>query len=155
MYWFCKARRSVIPRWQSVFHAFATLVDPTVLFGPRSHIGEGCIICAGSIITTDVIIGKHVIINLDCTLGHDAVLGDFVTLYPSVNVSGSTQLHECVEFGTGSQIIQGIEVGAETIVGAGAVVIRDLPGSCTAVGVPARVIKESRDSGVEHNEADS
>lgn len=64
-----------------------------------------------------------------------------VTLYPSVNVSGNTFLEESVEMGTGSQIIQGLRIGEGTIIGAGAVVVRDLPGRCTAVGIPAKPIK--------------
>jgi acetyltransferase-like isoleucine patch superfamily enzyme len=56
-------------------------------------------------------------------------------------VSGTTCLGECVEMGTGSQIIQGLRVGEGTIVGAGAVVIKELPRECTAVGSPAKPIK--------------
>ena len=37
------------------------------------------------------------IINLDCTIGHDDSICDYVTLYPSVNVSGNVKLEECVE----------------------------------------------------------
>jgi acetyltransferase-like isoleucine patch superfamily enzyme len=107
----------------------------------RINIGEGCIICAGTILTVDFKLGNHVIVNLDCTIGHDAVLKDFVTLYPSVNISGYTVLEECVEMGTGSQIIQGLKVGDGTIVGAGSVVVKELPSECTAVGSPAKPIK--------------
>ncbi|HHU03083.1 MAG TPA: hypothetical protein GXZ91_08160 [Christensenellaceae bacterium] len=46
-----------------------------------------------------------------------------------------------VAINNGSQIIQGLTIGENTIVGAGAVVVRDLPANCTAVGVPAQVIK--------------
>lgn len=123
---------------------FATLIDPSVLMSDRMSIGEGTIICAGNILTVDIEIGKHNIINLDCTVGHDAVLEDFVTLYPSVNVSGNVTLEECAEIGTGAQIIQGKRIGSEIIVGAGAVVIKNLPGGCTAVGSPARVVKYKR-----------
>lgn len=120
---------------------YATLVDPTVQMSNRVEIGEGSMICAGNIITVDIKIGKHVIMNLDCTVGHDAVIGDFVTLYPSVNLSGITNVGESTELGTGSHIIQGINIGYNTIVGAGAVVVKDLPDKCTAVGAPAKPIK--------------
>lgn len=116
---------------------FATLVDPSVIMSCGVKIGEGSIICAGNILTVDLSIGNHVIINLDCTVGHDVVIEDYVTLYPSVNVSGCSVLETGVEMGTGSQIIQGKKVMKETIVGAGAVVTKDLPANCTAVGVPA------------------
>lgn len=120
---------------------FANLIDPSVICSNRVKIGEGNIICAGTIITVDVSIGNCNIINLDCTVGHDAVIEDFVTLNPSVNVSGNSIIESGCNIGTGTQIIQGKSVGRDTIVGAGAVVNCDLPANCTAVGVPAKKIK--------------
>ena len=120
---------------------FGTVIDPTVERSDYVSMGEGTIICAHTIITTNISIGNHVIINLDCTIGHDAVLEDFVTLYPSVNVSGMTNICHGVELGTGMQIIQGKTVGEYSIVGAGAVVVRDIPSNCTAVGSPAKPIQ--------------
>lgn len=120
---------------------FATLIDPSVMLSDSVSIGEGSIICAGTIATVDIHIGKHVIVNLDCTIGHDAIIDDFVTIYPSVNVSGNVTVGEESELGTGTQIIQGKTIGKETIVGAGAVVVRNIPDKCTAVGSPAKPIK--------------
>lgn len=116
---------------------FGTLIDPSVERSDLVNIGEGTIICAHTIITVNISIGKHVIINLDCTIGHDAVLENYVTLYPSVNVSGNTHLGHAVELGTGMQIIQGKKIGDYTIIGAGAVVVKDIPDNCVAVGCPA------------------
>ncbi len=120
---------------------FGTVIDPSVEMSDMVTIGEGTIICAHTIITVNIKIGSHVIINLDCTVGHDAVLQDFVTLYPSVNVSGITKIGHAVELGTGMQIIQGKTVGDYSIVGAGAVVVKDIPEKCTVVGSPAKPIK--------------
>lgn len=120
---------------------FGSVIDPGAEISDRVTVGEGTIICAHTIITVNIAIGRHVIINLDCTVGHDAVLQDFVTLYPSVNVSGMTNIGRAVELGTGMQIIQGKAVGDYSIVGAGAVVVRDIPPKCTAVGSPAKPIK--------------
>lgn len=120
---------------------FGTVIDPSVEKSDLVSIGEGSIICAHTIITVNISIGKHVIINLDCTIGHDAVLKDFVTLYPSVNVSGITNIGHAVELGTGMQIIQAKSVGDYSIIGAGAVVVKDIPEKCTAVGSPAKPIK--------------
>lgn len=120
---------------------FATVIDPSVVMSKLVEIGKGCIICANTILTTNVKIGDFCTINLACTIGHDAVLEDYVTLYPTVNVSGNTHYGELVELGTGTQIIQGKTIGARTIVGAGSVVVKDLPENCTAVGVPAKPIK--------------
>ena len=116
---------------------FGILIDPTVEMSQFVTIGEGSIICAHTIITVNVSIESHVIINLDCTVGHDAVIKDFATLYPSVNVSGAVNIGYDTEIGTGTQIIQGKSVGDDCIVGAGAVVTKDIEEVGTYVGVPA------------------
>lgn len=137
-----KIRKKIIEKLKNYANVkFATLIDPSVMRSDRVDIGEGSIICAGTIITVDISIGSHVIINLDCTIGHDDIIHDFVTIYPSVNVSGNVVVGECAELGTGMQIIQGKSIGRESIIGAGAVVIRDIPEKCTAVGSPAKPIK--------------
>lgn len=136
-----KVRKSVIEKIQESSIKFATLIDPSALISKRVEVGEGTIICANSILTVDIKIGKHVIINLDCTIGHDDIIDDFVTIYPSVNVSGNVHLGECSELGTGMQIIQGKTVAKNTIIGAGAVVVRDIEVSGTYVGSPAKKIK--------------
>ena len=120
---------------------FGSVIDPSVELSDLVAIGEGSIICAHTIITVNISIGSHVIINLDCTIGHDAVIEDFATLYPSVNVSGITHIGRAVELGTGMQIIQGKKIGDYSIIGAGAVVVKDIPERCTAVGSPAKPIK--------------
>ncbi len=137
-----KIRKSIIEKTQINSNIrYATVIDPSVILSHRVEIGEGTIICAGTILTVDITIGKHVIINLDCTLGHDDIIEDFVTIYPSVNISGNVLVETCAELGTGMQVIQGKRIGRESILGAGAVVVKDIPEQCTAVGSPARKIK--------------
>lgn len=121
---------------------FATLVHPRAWVGEGVEIGPGSIVCAGALLTTDICIGRHVHINIGSTIGHDAVLEDFVTLNPSVNISGNARILAGTEIGTGSVVIPKCCVGPWTIVGAGSVVIASLKENVTAVGAPARVIKE-------------
>jgi UDP-3-O-[3-hydroxymyristoyl] glucosamine N-acyltransferase len=59
---------------------YFTHIHPTAqIQGEDVTIGEGSIVCAGSIITTNVKIGKHAHINLITTIGHDCVIGDYFT----------------------------------------------------------------------------
>lgn len=136
-----RVRKAIIEKLSDSNVKYATVIDPSVIISKRVEIGEGCIICAGTIITVDIKIGKHVIINLDSTIGHDDVIEDFVTIYPSVNVSGNVVLGECSELGTGMQIIQGKTVAPNTIIGAGAVVVKNIEEGGTYVGSPAKKIK--------------
>lgn len=134
-------KKKVINRLEDSKNTYPVLMHPSVISSDRVKVGEGSIICAGNIITVNIEIGKHVIINLDCTIGHDAILGDYSTVLPGVNVSGFVKMEECVSVGTGSAIIPGITIGRNTVIGAGAVVVKDLPAHCTAVGSPAKPIK--------------
>lgn len=138
------ARKRAVERLQPFPHIhFATLIDPNVETSKSVSVGEGSVICAGTIITVDVSIGRHNIINLNCTIGHDAVLKDFVTLYPSVDISGAVTVGECSEIGVGTQIIQGLSIGSRVVIGAGSCVIRNVEDGVTALGIPARVIKKN------------
>lgn len=119
---------------------FATLIDPSAEMSNYVSIGEGTIICAHSILTVNIQIGRHVIINLDCTIGHDCEIQDFSTVYPGANISGCVSIGHTTEIGTGVQIIQGKRIGSSTIIGAGSVVVKDIPQNCTAVGCPAQPV---------------
>ena len=114
--------------------------------GPDVSIGEGSIVCAGSIVTVDVVIGRHVAINLDCTVGHDARIGDFATISPGVHVSGRVTLGRGCYLGTNACVLEGLNIGDHAVLGAGAVATRDVPAEMLAVGVPAVVKKSRRES---------
>jgi len=126
-----------------------TVVHPRVEKSRWIEIGDGTIICAGSVLTTNIVIGRHVHINLNCTIGHDVMLGDFTTLAPGVHVSGFVHLGRRVSVGTGAVFINGsidrpLVVGDDAVIGAGACVIRDVPAGATVGGVPAKPLSSSR-----------
>lgn len=136
------ARRAVVRRIRAQGgNPFPALVHPRAWTGAAVELGEGALICAGAMLTTDIRIGAHVHVNVGSTLAHDDVLEDFVTLAPGVHVAGNVLLREGAELGTGCSVIPRCTVGAWSVVGAGAVVTGPVPDACTAVGVPARVVK--------------
>lgn len=123
---------------------FPPLVHPSVLMDLRPgaiKLSEGCLICAGTVLTTDLRIGAFVHINLDCTVGHDADIGNFTTLSPGVHVSGRVVIGEKCFAGTGAAFLENIHVVDNAVIGAGAVVISDITEPGTWVGVPARKLR--------------
>lgn len=135
-------RRQLVERIKKNTSAdFATLIHPRAWVGNRVSIGAGSIICAGTLITTDICIGSHVIVNIGSTIGHDTTIGDYVTIAPTVNVSGTVHAGEGCDLGTGSTIIERKVIGAWSIVGAGAVVVKNVEPNVTVVGAPAQTIK--------------
>lgn len=121
---------------------YPTIIHPnTSISKDDVNIGKGCIICQGVIITCNIEIGDFVILNLMCTVGHDTVIKNNCAFMPSVNISGEVLIEENVYVGTGAKIINLLEIGSNTIIGAGAVVSKSVPSNCTAVGIPAKPIK--------------
>lgn len=121
---------------------FPTLIHPSaIISNDYVQIERGTIICAGNILTCNINVGEFVILNLCCTVGHDTKIGSYSSFMPSVNISGEVVINESVYVGTGAKIINQLEIGENTVVGAGAVVSKSLPANCTAVGIPAKPIK--------------
>lgn len=134
-------RWKVARRLSQAGFSFATLIHPSVKRSRHVRIGPGGMICADNILTTNIDIGAHALLNLDCTVGHDSRLADFVSMMPGVHISGDVTTDLGAYFGTGAVAINGVRIGAWSVIGAGAVVSSDIPRGMIAVGVPAKAIK--------------
>mgnify|MGYP000036670975 CR=1 FL=1 len=131
---------------ESIQHQnIATLVHPSVWQPQRIMIGKGSVVYAGAMLDPDINIGMGCMINKGCTIGHDTVLGNFTSLAPGVNLGGAVDIGYGCYFGINSATVQGVSVGAWSVIGAGAVVLEDLPANVTAVGTPAKVIKTRKE----------
>lgn len=118
-------------------------VHYSAILSPRIKKGYGNFIAPGAIINTGTLLGNYVIINTGATVDHDNTLGDFVQLSPGCNLAGNVIIEEGAFIGTGAVILPGKKIGTYATIGAGAVVIHDIPPLSVAVGVPARIIKRN------------
>ncbi len=123
---------------------FPALIHPTVTMHRASAtIEQGVVVCAGTIATVNVVLREFCMVNLACTLGHESEIGAGSVLNPTVNISGGVRIGRQVLVGTGSQVLQNLDIGDGAVVGAGAVVNRDVPAGQTVVGVPARPLTKT------------
>ena len=121
---------------------YFTHIHPSAqIHGDDVEIGEGSIICAGTIITTNVKIGKHTHLNLITTIGHDCVIGDYFTTAPGVQISGNETIGNRVYFGTRSCMKQKLTICDDVIIGMNAAVVKNIEEPGTYVGVPSKKIK--------------
>lgn len=118
--------------WPALIHPWAHLDRQSC------EVGQGAILCAGTIATVNVRVGDFAMVNLACTLGHEAILGEACVLNPTVNVSGGVEIGAEALVGTGAQILQYVKLGDSAVVGAGAVVTKDVKAGTTVVGIPAK-----------------
>lgn len=134
-------KRKIVQLISNPLITFPTLIHPTVSIDTDEvNIGQGSIITQGCLFTINIELGQFVLLNLGCVLTHDVKVGDYCSVMPSVNLSGAVVLEEGAYIGTGVQVIQLLTIGKDSIIGAGSVVINDIPANSTAVGVPAKVL---------------
>lgn len=120
-------------------YRFDVLIHQHAYVGENVHIGEGAIICPGSVLTCDITLGKHVIVNINAGISHDCQIGDYVTVAPGANIGGRVEIGAGTWVGIGSTIIQDIKIGNGAFIAAGSVVVEDVPDNTLVMGVPARV----------------
>lgn len=131
-------RQEVVARLHRFVAAWPVLVHPEATIGLDNKFGPGTIIAAGARITTNVHCGRHVQIDQNVTVGHDCRIGEFSRLNPQSCISGSVCTGSNVEIGANAVVLPGVAVENNSRVGAGAVVVRDVPAKTTVKGVPAR-----------------
>jgi sugar O-acyltransferase (sialic acid O-acetyltransferase NeuD family) len=117
---------------------WATAVHPRAIVEPGVVVEPGAMICAGAVLQVDVRVGAHAIVNTSAHVDHDGVVGAFAHVGPGAHVAGDVTIEEGAFVATGASIIPGRRVGAWSVVGAGGVVVTDVPARATVVGVPAR-----------------
>ena len=130
-------------------------LKPWAIQGRMTHvlnsasIGLGSILCDFTSVTANAQVGDFFHGNLYSYVAHDCNIGDFVTFAPNVMCLGNVHIEDDVYVGAGAIIRQGTRdvprrIGKGSVIGMGAVVIRDVPPYTTVVGNPARVLRTSR-----------
>ncbi|MDJ1184930.1 serine O-acetyltransferase [Roseofilum casamattae] len=142
------------PGLQAVlFHRFAHWLHHLGLpFFPRliSHIAR---LLTGIEIHPGATIGKGVFIDhgMGVVIGETAIVGDYTLIYQGVTLGGTGKesgkrhptLGENVVVGAGAKVLGNLLIGNDVRIGAGSVVLRDVPSDCTVVGIPGRIIYRS------------
>jgi sugar O-acyltransferase (sialic acid O-acetyltransferase NeuD family) len=119
---------------------FISFIHPTAVIGERVKIGRGVVVCPGVSISVDISIGDFSMIGPNTTIGHDGKIGAWCTLCAQCDVTGRVTIGDGVFLGSRVSIIPSKKVGSQSILGAGSVVISDVPEGVTVVGNPARIL---------------
>ncbi len=121
---------------------FISLVHPAAVVAETVSLGDGSVVMAGAVINADTRIGNHVIINTRASVDHDNDIGDFVHIAPGSTLCGGITVGEGTLIGSGATILPNVKIGKWATIGGGATVTSDIPDHATAVGCPAKIIKQ-------------
>lgn len=128
------------------------LYSRQISFIPRliSHLGR---FLTGIEIHPGAVLGKGVFIDhgLGVVIGETAIVGDYALIYQGVTLGGTGKesgkrhptLGKNVVVSSGAKVLGNIQIGDNVRIGAGSIVLKDVPADCTVVGVPGRVVRRS------------
>ena len=106
--------------------------------------GDNCFILEDNTIQPFVRIGNNVTLWSGNHIGHDSVVGDHCFISSHVVVSGHVQIDEACFIGVNATLRNGIRIGAQTLIGAGAVIMKNT--TPRSVHLPARSVVHSKTS---------
>lgn len=119
-------------------------IHPSVIVSPNVTIGEGVYILLGTTIMPYTIIKNYVMISMGVHLAHHSILEDGVFLSTGCNFGASITAKKYAYCGISSTIMTGVkELGENCLVGAGAVVVKDVEANTVVAGVPAKVLRKN------------
>jgi sugar O-acyltransferase (sialic acid O-acetyltransferase NeuD family) len=141
-------RGTVVERLRQIDPAlrFATLIHPGAIVAHDVGIGDGTVVMAGAVVNPGTVVGRHCIVNTGACLDHDNHLAEFCSIAPGVVTGGKVTIGRGVAVCIGACIAHGISIGEHTVIGAGSVVLSDMPASCVAFGAPCKVIRDRQPS---------
>lgn len=121
-----KKRAEIFRFYKNANYEFMSIISPYSIISTHAKIEEGVQIFANSVINAGASIGANTIINTGCVVEHECKIGNDNHIAPGASISGSVITHEFVHVGVGANIIQGVEVGKNSIIGAGATLTENL-----------------------------
>lgn len=119
---------------------YEAVKHPRSICAGSASIASGCFVAAGAVVSAEARIAEGCIVNHGAVVDHDCVLDSFCHVAPNATLGGGVRIGKRVLIGSGANILPGVSIADDCIVGAGAVVLHDLPAGSTYAGVPANRI---------------
>ena len=120
---------------------FSSLIHPSAQIGSGVDLGEGVVLNTGVILAPHACISDFAVVNRGVTVGHDTRIGEHTRIMPSSAIGGSGPIGGYCSVGIHATILEELNVGDWSVVGAGSVVTRDIPSGVIAYGTPAKVVR--------------
>ncbi|WP_437951065.1 DapH/DapD/GlmU-related protein [Sorangium sp. So ce296] len=127
----CHAKQiPVVPKllYWTTFLVYNSSIPPSAEIGAGTRFGYG---------------GMGVVIHAQARIGRNVIIAQQVTIGGRQGQTGVPVIEDDVYLGAGAKILGPIRIGRGAVVGANAVVVKDVPAGATVGGVPARILKQA------------
>lgn len=123
-----------------------SLVDPSVFVSRTARIGRGCVIYPHSYVGLNVRIGDLVFCLSGCIINHDDIIEDRTVFASGVSLAGGVHVEADCYLGQACAVRQHVTIGRGSLVGMGAVVVKNVEPGSVVVGNPARRLRSTEDA---------
>lgn len=120
---------------------FPAILHPSAVVAADVTIEEGAVVMPGAVVMAGSRLGAGSLLNTRASLDHESTLAEGASLAPGVVTGGRVCIGRRTFVGLGAMVKHGVRIGEDCIVGAGALVLNDLPDRVVAYGSPARVMR--------------
>lgn len=138
-------RREIYDRIIAKGGNIPTLIHKSCNISPRAIIGKGVQIMPGSIVQGDSVVGDDTVITVNTVIAHSSSVGNHCLISGNVMIGAYSHIGDMTHIGQGSTIVSGKvdRIGDNVIIGAGSVVLKDVPDNSVFVGNPAHFLKSN------------
>lgn len=120
---------------------FVNAIHPSVIIGNNVKLGVGIVAMAGVIFNPKSIIGDFTFFATGAQVEHDCIISDFASISAGSITGGYVKLGKYSALTLGVTVLDRLEIGENTVVGAGSLVLKSLPSNVLAYGNPAKIIR--------------
>jgi len=121
---------------------FFNAIHPSCIIGEHVKFGEGIVAMAGVIFNPRSTVGDHTFFATGAQVEHDCIIGDYASISAGSITGGYVELGDFAAITLGVTVFDRTKIGKNSVVGAGSLVVKDLPDNVLAYGSPAKIIRK-------------
>jgi sugar O-acyltransferase (sialic acid O-acetyltransferase NeuD family) len=120
----------------------AVMIHPSAVISRSAVLGRGTMVLPLVSVGAGVAIGENCILNTACIIEHDSRVSHHVHVSPGAIVGGEVSVGAFAHVGMGARVLSRLDVGGGSVLGAGAVALKDVAAGWIVTGVPAQPRRE-------------
>lgn len=124
---------------------FVNAIHPSVIIGKDVQLGIGVVAMAGCIFNPKSVIGDFTFFATGSQVEHDCYINDFASVSAGSIMGGFVKLGKFSALTLGVTVMDRVEIGRNTVVGSGSLVLKSLPDDVLAYGNPCKIIRNRKE----------